>query len=1036
MRGPTAADTITNENAKNVQPLKQIEELLGGLSALFRRHVLREGGLWQAGALLLAVAGAVVLAHVGWLRAAFALLLLTAAASAVGWFIYLRRLRPIWDREINISAAQLAETLLPTLGSGPSSAVDLARQMQRDAVGFSRDLAASHIERTAEELSRAALTQRLAGSRKAPRQRALVALGTAFAVALLSLLVFDSGRNRLLAILRDPTAPYYSDTPLAADIRLVYHYPSYTALEKRTVEGGDGTMDAVVGTEVTIQATAVRDSESAFLMIEEDGVEAPRAVALQLEGGRKISGRLPILRDGRYRFGLVSDGDRLEERQQHAIRALPDEFPGIFMDQPAADVELKDDQSIDILWRSRDDYGIGEVYLVYEKDGDTEPTRIPLFAQGEVTKRREGRYRWTVADLGVEGGGQVRFYLEAVDNDTINGPKRSTSVARRLSLFSARGHHEAIMERQREFLDKLVDWLAADLTKPFAGDAAAYAKSIEQQRSLLAEMADTISFGQALVGDMRGDKLGKPEIATAFANIVEHLIEARGERGRLVDVAARSVGAPAAANLARAQRRAIAQLEKDIIYLDDLLAIQRIDELKHTAQDLLAAQRDLQNLLQKYKETQDPSLRAALEQQIRDLREKMLQLLAKMSQIKKHLPGEYRNMEAASMLQMDDQLERLEKMLNEGDLEAAAKELEQLANMIENMVDSIDSAEEEYGGERYAETRKQLAEFAEAFEQLERQQEALAKRSDDLLKKYRERAVKQAGKSLDELIKKVNKKAEDALKRLDTVADNPGAIDAALQEMAKARESLLDLEALMEARDFSEARKMAQQAERSAARMNSYLELYAKRPGQLARGPDVDEALENGEMAQKDTRDINAMLDKLFPDPQDILTPDERARMQRMQQKQQALQQQAGELGQKMDALAEQLPLFGGEPRANLDAAQGEMGEAGRALGEGQLPGAAAHKRRAAEQLKQLRQALQEASKGSGGGMPLPLGMGQGQGGRNGRQGNRIEDVEIPQQDPNRAGPKFREELLDAAKQKPPTRYEDAVRRYYEELIR
>ena len=36
----------------------------------------------------------------------------------------------------------------------------------------------------------------------------------------------------------------------------------------------------------------------------------------------------------------------------------------------------------------------------------------------------------------------------------------------------------------------------------------------------------------------------------------------------------------------------------------------------------------------------------------------------------------------------------------------------------------------------------------------------------------------------------------------------------------------------------------------------------------------------------------------------------------------------------------------------------------------------------------------------------------------------------------NIAHPKFRNELLEAAKQKPPARYEEAVRRYYEELIR
>ena len=45
-------------------------------------------------------------------------------------------------------------------------------------------------------------------------------------------------------------------------------------------------------------------------------------------------------------------------------------------------------------------------------------------------------------------------------------------------------------------------------------------------------------------------------------------------------------------------------------------------------------------------------------------------------------------------------------------------------------------------------------------------------------------------------------------------------------------------------------------------------------------------------------------------------------------------------------------------------------------------------------------------------------------------------DVEIPKTDPNRGEAKFRETLREASKQKPPKRFEEAVQRYYRELIR
>ena len=70
--------------------------------------------------------------------------------------------------------------------------------------------------------------------------------------------------------------------------------------------------------------------------------------------------------------------------------------------------------------------------------------------------------------------------------------------------------------------------------------------------------------------------------------------------------------------------------------------------------------------------------------------------------------------------------------------------------------------------------------------------------------------------------------------------------------------------------------------------------------------------------------------------------------------------------------------------------------------------------------------------------LPLPLGMGGRGSGRDMGQPGPFDprDIEIPESDKNRADPRFRQELLEAAKQKPPERFEEAVRRYYEELIR
>jgi len=1005
-----------------------IDNVLAGIRRAFQRLLARGLGAWYAAGLLFVVGLSLVFAQVGlprvglWTVAATVL----SGAAFIVWFF--RRTVPTAE---SLGAAQLAERLAPELGSAPTSAVSLERCNDSP---FSPDLIDLHLQRTAAALENVDLEERLVRQHARPRKITVAVLIACALWSVLSLIALDDGRARLATLLLDPDAARMSDIPLTGDIRLTYNYPSYTGLPARVVEG-DGSITAVVGTEVVVAAVADMDVESATLRVAVDAKDE-RDAPMTVEGGRNLSTRLSVLRDGSYRFAFVDgDGDRVEERLSHPIRATLDAYPEIHVDSPPSDIELKDDQTVDILWRAKDDFGVGQVFLVMEQLGSAEPQKVELAAVDDTGARRDGRYRWSATEINLTPGTEARFYLEAFDNDTINGPKRSVSSTRRISLFSARKHHEDLLARQRALLDTLVDWLAVDLQAPFpdtGGNAA-----ITTQRTILGRITSVRASLVDLVAALGDDKLTPAEVVAAFSNVLDHISESRAERSRDIIVASRPLANRATfVRLRTRQGKQIAQIERDIIYLDDLLALQRIDELKQTAQDLLAAQRDLQQLLEQYRENQDPALRAMLEQQIRELRERMMELLQKMARIKEGLPGEYRNMEAANMLKLDDQLNRLEQMLREGDLDAAARELEQLANMLENMVNNIDRAEQEFGGERYAELKKELAEFAQDFRELEDQQRALSERADKLLGEYRKKALEQVGKNMEAFIKKARAKAAQALRALDEVAEVSGVQRHTQDDVGRARERLLDVDALLQSKDFAEAQNAAQEAEHHAESVQGLLE-HQKRWSGTRAPPELAAANDASERAVRRTRELNDMLDRLFPQPDEVLSKEKLAQMERMKKKQKGLEQQAQELGMKMEQLSEELPLFGGQPRTSLESAEMEMGQAAGDMGEGLLPCAAQHKRRAVEELGKLRKSLEQASKGSqGSGLPLPLG---GMGGRRrsgGSTGFDSQPVEIPLADKNRADPRFRKDLLEAAKQKPPDRYQEAVRKYYEELIR
>ena len=1020
-----------------------MNQYLSRLQKAWRRELLTQALLIALASLALAVAVATLFAHFGqtqWgLRAASAGFVL--ALLGLGWS-HRVPFRPLEHSRHHL--ALLWEKLAPEAGSSPTSAVNFLYN-SADHSRLSADLVNEHILQTEQLLAGVNFRARLSDFLSSTRKRVYLFGFASLLTCLLLTSGLQQGRKRVLHAFLNPNAVEISDIPLTGDIQLTYRYPAYTQKPPQIIEGGNGSIRALIGTEVELRARAAHTLTSARLTQFLNPNSPPRAIPVTVSDGRKLLARFTLLENSRYSFSLVTEeGESLQERKRHPIVALPDHIPEITMDSPPGDIEIRESDSVPILWHAKDDFGVKTVNLVIEPDAPVDGSqapeliRIPLTRSSPPQHRREGKYVWKLNQLSLPPGKGAGFYLEAIDTDTINGPKRAVTPTYRLTVFSAQRHHEEILLAQSKVLDALVDWLGQELTHRLSPASKPLPAVYEEQSRLLGHIKHTQQLLTDLTLSIQEDELSQKGIGTAFEMVLTHTTRVVNQRTRLLKRLEKNSQNTNAFNSLRARQRSdVLQLEKDVIYLDDLLAIQRIEELKTTANELLSAQRDLQGLLENYRETKDPGLRKELQTQIEQLRNKMLDLLQKMSQIKQQLPGEYRNMEAGSMLKIDDQLSRLEQMLAEDDLEGAAEELEQLANMIEQMMDSIDDAEEEYGGERYEQIREQLDEFSHSFEKLEKQQAALSKRTNELLKEYRKKSLERAGDDLDDFIKRIRQLTGEAIVGLEPAADVSPPIHDPRRRLDNARQRLFDLDALLAERDFSEARAVSQQAQKETLQYKKRMDRQLKRRGShsLNSLKAASTSLHKSVNAQQKVIDA---LDKLFPSPSEILGREQLEQLKGMAQKQSDLQREADELGARMQSLAQDVPLFGKETQENLQNARSQMRRAHSELDSAELPNAASSERKALEQLGKLREALQEATKSSKGGLPMPLGGSSGSSGRPNSRGRGVskQDVEIPQIDSGRASPRFRKELLDAAKQRAPERYKEAVRQYYEELIK
>src|SRR4029077_2971317 len=124
--------------------------------------------------------------------------------------------------------------------------------------------------------------------------------------------------------------------------------------------------------------------------------------------------------------------------------------------------------------------------------------------------------------------------------------------------------------------------------------------------------------------------------------------------------------------------RHVAELEADVLALDDVIGRQRLEDLASLGKELTDAHQRLQDLLARYKKTKDEALRRQLERELRELRARIADLAQKIAEVRARndVSEEWRNL--PDMKGLSEQARKLDEMLekgNEADLEKALAQL-------------------------------------------------------------------------------------------------------------------------------------------------------------------------------------------------------------------------------------------------------------------------------------------------------------------------------------------------------------------------
>ena len=355
--------------------------------------------------------------------------------------------------------------------------------------------------------------------------------------------------------------------------------------------------------------------------------------------------------------------------------------------------------------------------------------------------------------------------------------------------------------------------------------------------------------------------------------------------------------------------------------------------------------------------------------------------------------------------------------------------------MLEQMQRSLDQAEEDYGDERYDELRQEMDEAMSNLSEVESRQEALNKATEKLYEDAKERHFQEEQTTEASLKEKLLKEIRAALLSLDNATETQ-LLQSGHRQFGVTRENLLDME--LAARESL----LNQVADTFADATRSWLSFSRFAQARLSRFPQGEQTILKSVISDVDEHfeEIERLLEQLNPEIDFRNDPKNQAALSELEAEQKAIEQQAQKTREQLDALSSELPIFGEEASESWSKAQREMQDASGAFQKDKLNKGKVHGRRALEEIRSFKQGLEQAAQQGAGGkgpkIPLPFGarkpQGSGKGGKGFKQNS--EDVVLPQGQESRRS--IRDDILEAAKQEAPEGYEEAVRQYYEELIR
>ena len=247
----------------------------------------------------------------------------------------------------------------------------------------------------------------------------------------------DGGFEVLMLGVREPTeyfvestgvrSPTFTidvaDLPYVDQLDLTYYFPGYTGLPPRVVEDG-GDVAALRGTVVELQVGPTMLTPGGRLLLDGEPVED-----LTVGPDGKLTARFTVGDNGFYAIELAREdnGELVPASPEYRIDVLTDQEPSIRFSTPGRDMPASAIEEVYLEMTADDDYGIGDIRLVYSINGGADDTVAVFQASGAPLPEVSTGHTLFLEEWELEVGDLISYYAVARDNRSVGTDRTVTS---------------------------------------------------------------------------------------------------------------------------------------------------------------------------------------------------------------------------------------------------------------------------------------------------------------------------------------------------------------------------------------------------------------------------------------------------------------------------------------------------------------------------------------------------------------------------------------------------------------------------------